>query len=304
MAIIDPDGLFGGDRLRRCSNMAQLHWPRLFLASDGYGRLEINYARIVGRAYATFNPIPSEADVTGWLQEYAKNYLVFLYAVDGQLWGQWDTRLELLPRYKTATDRRSPVPPENEFREWKRKYREETKAFPKCFGNISESFLYGVGGGVGVGGGDGSNTCTSGDALLDDSLLNSSGGSTPEDGCETVQAAREERRRLNAQQDAWFEEWWAAYWLKKSRKRARAAFGKYVRTEARFREVMAATRAQNPEMQRREPQHRPHGETWLNGERWNDEDTSSAPLPKGTMDPDTARRIQEKRRQTGSGFLL
>ena len=41
MAIIDREGLFGGDRLRRCSNAAQLHWPRLFLAADGFARLEI-----------------------------------------------------------------------------------------------------------------------------------------------------------------------------------------------------------------------------------------------------------------------
>src|SRR5215472_7940698 len=109
MAIIDPEGLFNGDRLRRCSNSAQLHWPRLFLASDGFGRLEINYARIAGRAYSTFNPIPAEADLQGWIQEYVKNYLLFLYEVDGRVWGQWDTRPELLPRYKTASDRRSPV---------------------------------------------------------------------------------------------------------------------------------------------------------------------------------------------------
>jgi hypothetical protein len=42
VAIIDPEGLFGGDRLRRCSNVAQLHWPRLFLGSDGFARLENN----------------------------------------------------------------------------------------------------------------------------------------------------------------------------------------------------------------------------------------------------------------------
>src|SRR5947207_15019864 len=118
MAIIDPEGLFGGDRLRLCSNAAQLHWPRLFLASDGFARLEINYAKIIGRAYPTFSPIPSEADLQACLQEYAKNFLIFPYQVDGQPWGQWDTRKELLPRYKTAADRRSPLPPEPAFTEW------------------------------------------------------------------------------------------------------------------------------------------------------------------------------------------
>lgn len=39
---------------------------------------------------------------------------------------------------------------------------------------------------------------------------------------------------------------------------------------------MAATRAQKPEMMQREEKHRPHGATWLNGERWEDE-TNQAP---------------------------
>ena len=97
MAIIDPRGLFGGDRLRRCSNAAQLHWPRLFLASDGFGRLEINYALIVGKAYPTFKPFPSETELHSIIQEYAKNFLLFMYEVRGQIWGQWDTKSELLP---------------------------------------------------------------------------------------------------------------------------------------------------------------------------------------------------------------
>jgi hypothetical protein len=167
MATIDPDGLFCGDRLRRCSNTAQLHWSRLFLASNGFGRLEINYARIVGRAYSTFSPIPSETELHSIIQEYVSNDLLFPYEVAGQLWGQWDTRSELLPRYKTAHDRRSPIPPEPMFSEWKHAYRSERKAFPKSFGNISESFQRGVHGvGVGVGVGEGKNICASDDARL------------------------------------------------------------------------------------------------------------------------------------------
>lgn len=159
MAIIDPSGLFGGDRLRRCSNTAQLHWPRLFLASDGFARLEINYAKIIGRAYPTFTPVPSEDEVRSLLQEYVKNSLLFMYQVDGQVWGQWDTRKELLPKYKTSVDRRSPIPPEPAFTAWKARYRQETKAFVKCFDNLSETFLHG--GGIGVGVGIGKTLCPS-----------------------------------------------------------------------------------------------------------------------------------------------
>src|SRR5208337_1667582 len=86
VAIIDPEGLFGGDRLRRCSNLAQLHWPRIYLASDGFGRIEINYARIVGRAYPTFNPIPPQEEIHNYIQEYAANWLLFLYQANGQQW--------------------------------------------------------------------------------------------------------------------------------------------------------------------------------------------------------------------------
>jgi hypothetical protein len=96
---------------------------------------------------------------------------------------------------------------------------------------------------------------------------------------ETQSATREERRLFKLQQDAWFEEWWAVYWLKKSRKRARDAFGKHVRTEERFRQVLDATAAQAVEMLTREPHHRPHGATWLNGERWED-DTTPEPATK------------------------
>jgi uncharacterized protein YdaU (DUF1376 family) len=91
---------------------------------------------------------------------------------------------------------------------------------------------------------------------------------------------------LTAQQDSWFTEWWKAYWLRKARKPARKAFGKQCKTAARFAEIMAATRAQSAEMLGREPQHRPYGATWLNAERWRDEDLPPAAevrakLPEG-----------------------
>jgi hypothetical protein len=76
---------------------------------------------------------------------------------------------------------------------------------------------------------------------------------------------------LEAKQKIWFEEWWAGYWRKRDRKKAWDAFRKQVRNEARFRQVMEASREQSPEMLTRAPKHRPYGSTWLNGERWDDE---------------------------------
>ncbi len=81
---------------------------------------------------------------------------------------------------------------------------------------------------------------------------------------------------LTLEQETWFGVWWPAYWLHKAKKVARRAFAKHVKTAARFEQVMAATRSQAPEMLTREPQHRPHGATWLNGERWADE--AAAPV--------------------------
>lgn len=270
MAVIDPDGLFGGDRLRRCSNAAQLHWSRLFLASDGFARLEINYARIVGRTYPTFHPAPSETELQSWIQEYAKNYLLFLYAVDGQVWGQWDTRKELLPRYKKAADRRSPIPPEPAFTEWKKQYRSEITAFPKSFGKISETFLHGVGVGVGVG----KNNCASDDARVAAVLpldVVHLGASRTDSVSSQPPRAASSTQALASQQEVWFAAWWAEYWHKRAKKTAWGAFRKHVKTEERFQVVMAATRAQTPEMLQREPSKRPYAATWLNGERWEDE---------------------------------
>jgi hypothetical protein len=260
LAIIDPDGLFGGDRLRRCSNEAQLHWPRLFLASNGQGRLELNYAGIVGRAYATFHPIPDEEELDSILEEYIENYLLFPYEVNGQIWGEWDTRTELLPRYKTAQDRRSPAPPAHELAQWKKEYRAGNKGFPKSSGSLSGTFLYGVG----IGGGK--SICASDDAQA--CLSNASQEELPP-AAGIVKV--EQGDGFASIQKGWFEQWWAIYWRRRDRKRAWHAFQQHVRTQARFEQVMAATKAQAPEMKSIEEKFRPHGSTWLNGERWNDD---------------------------------
>jgi hypothetical protein len=123
MAIINPDGLFHGERLARCSDEAQLHWVRLFTASNTFGRLELSYRHIVNFAYSSFHKIPTEEQLSGWIEEYFHNYLLFVYdAKDGSTWGQWLTSSEYLSRYHTASDRRSPVPNEKELESYRREY--------------------------------------------------------------------------------------------------------------------------------------------------------------------------------------
>jgi hypothetical protein len=280
MPVINPAGLFHGDRLQKLSRMAYLHWPFLFVASNGYGRIEVAHHLILSRL-GKFTP--SETELRGYIQEYACAHLLFLYHVGQKTWGQWDTDPKFLPHWKTAEDKRSPEPPEPEYTKWLREYRLADSApltnVLEDFQNISSGIGIGVGVGGGIGGGKSICAATSA-ARVDDSP--SLDNSLPE---ETPGALLGESKRkptkaikegLTAQQDAWFTAWWAIYWRRVARKPARVAFGKLVKTEARFQEVMTATRAQTPEMLSREPSKIPHGATWLNGERWADE---VAPFP-------------------------
>jgi hypothetical protein len=86
------------------------------------------------------------------------------------------------------------------------------------------------------------------------------------------------KKKETAEQAEWFSEFWSAYWLRKAKKPALAAFCKAVKSAERFSEVMAAIAAQAPEMLRREPQHRPHAATWLASERWCDEAPAAVPI--------------------------
>lgn len=107
---------------------------------------------------------------------------------------------------------------------------------------------------------------------------------------------------LVAQQEVWFKTWWEGYWHKRAKKQARDAFRKHVKTEERFQVVMAAMRAQRPEMFEREPFRRPYASTWLNGERWEDE---LQPVTVGHSESSvqylTEEVIEERRRKKFEG---
>lgn len=112
---------------------------------------------------------------------------------------------------------------------------------------------------------------------VDDPPFGNLDGEDLQDGIDTDHQGQVRQKGLGylqVQQETWFAEWWSQYWLRKAKKPAREAFQKRVKTEARFRQVMAATRAQAPEMLQRQSAHRPHGASWLNQERWEDEPES------------------------------
>jgi hypothetical protein len=130
-------------------------WPYLFLGSNGYGRLEIDYETIVRTIFVDFRNFPKPAELFGILREYTENGLLFVYESEtGAVWGEWDAKSGSLPRWKTAKDRKSPAPDQKAFDLWKKDYLLQTKPLP----NISEifgKFPLGVGVGVGVGVGKG-----------------------------------------------------------------------------------------------------------------------------------------------------
>lgn len=69
-----------------------------------------------------------------------------------------------------------------------------------------------------------------------------------------------------------FERIWPEYWLRSDKMAARVAFLKSIERYGLdlADEIEAAIKRQAPTMKKKEPRHRPHMATWLNGERWKD----------------------------------
>ncbi len=126
--LLDPKGLFYSEKLARCSDLAKLHWPRLVAACNGFGRMELSYRKIVSTVYVNFEKPPSEQELGDMLVEYRENFLLFIYqAPNGSLWGQWEMAQKYLPKFKTAGDKQSPVPPPQELKIWRDEYIEAVK---------------------------------------------------------------------------------------------------------------------------------------------------------------------------------
>jgi hypothetical protein len=126
--LIDPNGLLNGERIGACSDEAQLHFPRLLTASNGFGRFELNYPRLTQTVYGSLKRKPSKELVTKMFHEYHKQFLLYVYqAKDGSVWGQWDIPQKYLPRFKTAADENSPAPVKEEFEAFRNAYVESRR---------------------------------------------------------------------------------------------------------------------------------------------------------------------------------
>lgn len=80
-------------------------------------------------------------------------------------------------------------------------------------------------------------------------------------------------RNAKAQQEAWFDHFWAAYWRHEACDVASAAFETMVPDQKTFDVVMKAVAEQSAAMLEKEERYRPHAANWLNGRRWLDTPT-------------------------------
>lgn len=167
MPVIDPQGLFDGDRLAACSDKAKVYWPFLYCASNGYARLEINTTQIRKKCFSGFLSPPQDLDIIEVLKEYANNFLVLVYEHEGKQWLQFDTSAKYLPKHKSKKDNESPAPNADELKEFTEGYINWKSAKSlnlQLFQKISENFgkirknVRGTGIGIGVGIGEGIGT--------------------------------------------------------------------------------------------------------------------------------------------------
>jgi hypothetical protein len=152
--------------------MARLYWPYLFLLSNGYARLELDFDAIADEFASFRGDAPSVDALVGFLAEYQQNNLILVYDSCGQRWGQWDTRRSNLGDYRTAVDKRSPAPPEPSYTDWLRDLHgdewprfhwgsaalsgnssEIPQNLEESFSKLGGNLPVGVGVGVGVGNG-------------------------------------------------------------------------------------------------------------------------------------------------------
>ena len=83
-------------------------------------------------------------------------------------------------------------------------------------------------------------------------------------------ARRQQTAFISELQQRSFDEFWRFYWRKVSKKEARTAYIKTVKSVNTHSAVMAGLSAQSAAMILRDPENRPHAATWLSGARWED----------------------------------
>lgn len=148
--------------MKMLSDKARLLWPHLLVASNTVGRIEINYRKVINRAFVDFrtNPFADEREFLSVMGEYQDAYLLFVYEVNGQIWGQWDAPKNTWQRHPLDADKLTPAAPVEAMAEWLKGYREriqpkpfnlKTFTIPPQTSEVPRETVRGVGVGLGVG---------------------------------------------------------------------------------------------------------------------------------------------------------
>jgi hypothetical protein len=286
VAIIDPDGLFYGDRMAKLSLMARLYWPYFFVASNANGRLELNYHRIANRAFARFPSVPSEDDINSYLKEYADAHLLFIYRFNGQVWAQWDVSEKFLPRYKDAAAKRSPNPGPA-FLDWKNEYiklKEQSltasslncNVFAKSAQDGGKLCKNVRGEGVGVGVGEGLKACSPGGEQASDSPLKieANGALNGKTGKQQDQHwGTKERSGMFA------DRFWPEWPRKVAKAEALRAWLKHASTPETAATIVKAAKDQVAMLTADGLKFCPHAASWLNAKRFEDDPGEATTLP-------------------------
>ena len=122
MAYIDPEGMFGGDRMAMLSDSCKMAWSWFWCATNTVGRVELNYRDFINTVFRQFKKPPTEKQFWDWAAELHESYQMFVYEVSGQVWGQWYVTEKYLPTYKTVNDKKTPAPCAKTFLEWQSRY--------------------------------------------------------------------------------------------------------------------------------------------------------------------------------------
>ncbi len=287
MALIDPDGMFGGDRMALLSDNARLHWPWFWCASNTVARLELDYPKVIARAYRQFSVKPTEDEFWGLVGEFQGAFLLYVYEREGQIWGQWDTSEKYLQRHKLTVDIRSPAPTVREFSDFKNQYIEDKKIKASSKFNVMSKFgnfpkggagwhgvVRGVGVGGGVGGGEGKSKPRASDDALDLVPADNGGlvrSAIPARRGRGRRSTEEIRKALGAERLPWWENFWRVFPCHDGMNEGMDAFERRVTTHELAVHVYkgaqryAALFAAQPDMKLK------YAQGWINNERWDDE---------------------------------
>ena len=301
MSLIDPEGMFGGERMAMLSDRARWVWPWLWCGSNTYGRIELNYRGVVTTVFRQFKKLPTEDQFWSWVKEFRDCFLLFVYRYEGQLWGQWDCPDRCLPPHKRSSDQLTPEPNTRELQEWRSAYKtlKTQKTISKAsavldLGDLTRSEWDGLGF---------SSWSKSADNTLNTSSLEdiTSRIGTGERTLPSL-GSRGGNGRARSWIDEQHDQFWAVYWNRKAKNASLMEFtrrigllkdsGMQPEDAAKFLIAKAAEyrKLWEPTEDWKWLQNL-YASTWLHNERWTDDPPSAKVLP---LKPKSAASTAER----------